>query len=147
MPDVSEPTPPPIHRDTRIDQIGFAKELQEQYIDDLKRDVKISLMELNIVVADGEFFSALLTTPNKGETDTKKFYKLVRLGLISEKQFLDCVTVVRTAAGKILAKPVLEKMTTWTPGAPSLSVKRKIGVDVALVQALTALSSCSAEKK
>jgi hypothetical protein len=142
----AEPPPPPIHFDGRIDRIGFANELQRQFIDDIKSDVKISLLEADIAVAEGKFFQALLVESAASITDVAKLFKLAEKREIPLTKLQACLRVDRAAAKKIFGEMDLDRISTKAEPTQSLTVKRKAGVEIALVEALAQLSSAAAAK-
>ena len=88
--------------------------------------------------------ATVLVTGESGYTDAKRLFKKVATGQITEKQFLDCISVKRAEAKKLLGEIELNKMTVFTPSSPRLNIKRKKGAEVSLIEALKGINAALA---
>lgn len=131
-----------VPRDQRIDQIGFAAELQKHYADDLKTAVKMRMAENATPRAEGDFFEALLIADQTRKSiDAAKIFKLLEQQKITKKQLLSAITIKLDAAREFLSREQLDKLCDQTPASPTLRVTRKHGVELKLVDALAGLSA------
>ena len=134
--DVKEPV---TGTDKRIDTLGFGDELTKQYLKDLRSTVKVKMINFGYACLTGAQFEGKLAGSTKRTVDVAKFYKLFKNGGMSEKDFLASISVSATDAEKVLHPKVLDKITNCEPGTPSLTVVRKKGVEIRLVDALEGL--------
>lgn len=145
MPDTEATAVP---RDKRIDQIGFVAELQKQYVDNLKDGVKLRMLEGEVKVAEGDFFTATLAGVGStvGTLDPVKVFRLVKSGRLKEAEFLECCRVERGKLEEYVSGKDLDRLSEFKPATPSLRVTRKKGVEITLTDALKGLGSALQEK-
>jgi hypothetical protein len=125
-------------RDVRIDQIGFANELVKHYVDPLKDAVK-SAHEAGTSL-EGDFFTARIDAADKTTVDARRWFKLFSDGEMTRDQFLDAITVSTTDARRVLGEKAFEKASTTVAAGDRLTVTRKKGAEIGLVQAVNTLS-------
>lgn len=127
---------PSVGVDKRIDILGYGDELAKQYLSDLRSTIKLKMVDQGYDVLGARLFEGKLATSTDKSIDARRFYKLFKSGGMSEKDFLSAISVSRTEAGKILAPKVLANVTDEQPGSPRLTIVRKQGVEVKLIDAL-----------
>jgi hypothetical protein len=133
---------PAVVRDVRIDRIGFASELQKQYVDDVKSAVKSDMLERETTLAEGDYFEARLVAGGTvGTIDPRKFHRLIDRGSLKLADFLACCRIDRGKAEELVAGKDLDRMSEFRPASPQLRVTRKKGVEIKLVDALKGLGA------
>lgn len=134
---------PVIPRDARIDHIGFVTELQKQFVEPLKGDVKGRMLANDAREVQGDFFTAQLAGVGSsvGTLDPVKVFRRVKQGLLTEAQFLECCRIERGKLEEYVSGKDLDRMTEFVPATPQLRITRKKGVELKLVDALKGLGS------
>jgi hypothetical protein len=130
---------PPARRDVRVDRIGFAKELDRQYVDDLKDAVKAAHPVGTRL--EGDYFEATVAGTSSTEVAPSGWLRLYEAKAIDRAQFLAGIKVSTTVAKDTLSQRDYKRLATTTEGSPRLNVTRRKGVEVALVDALKGLGT------
>ncbi|CAN5388734.1 hypothetical protein BH09PLA1_BH09PLA1_25970 [soil metagenome] len=130
-------------RDARVDQIGFVKELDDQYVKDLKTGVKSSMVGKDAVHAEGDFFEATLGAAGTVQTiNPVKFYNRFKRGDMSEKDFIRSLkSIDRGVAEEFMSGRDIDTISETREGSRALTVRRKKGVVVKLIEALRGLAA------
>lgn len=126
-------------RDTRVDHIGFVKELGKHFADPINDAIKARLGSEKIDLAEGDLFQGLYLPGHRSALVADKFLRLYDAGKITRAQFLSILSIKRDPAKKFLCEDQLDAMSISLPDAPSLTVTRKQGVELALVDVIKAL--------
>lgn len=129
-------------RDVRVDRIGFVGELMKQYIDGdhgLKAKVKGELEAGQS--AEGDYFVGRLDAAVAAEISASGVYKLHKQGKLSEAELIEMISVKSTVAKEKIDPKTLKRLTRTYEGTPRLTITRKKGVEIKLVDAVRGLSS------
>lgn len=126
--------------DPRIDQLGYAGELQKKYADDLKTQVKADMLGRGIERLFGRQFEGLLVTGSSTSIDPEKFLKLYESGRITRKQYLSALSVRKEPAKDAVSGDELARISSAAPTSPALYVTRIKGVEISLVDCLQQLA-------
>jgi hypothetical protein len=129
----------PPKRDVRVDRIGFANELAKQYVDPLKDKVKAAHPAGTRLEAD--YFEATIAASTSTEIPASKWLRLHEAGEIDRAQFLSAISVSPAEAKKILSERDYKKIAKTGEGSPRLNVRRRPGVEIALIDALNYISA------
>jgi hypothetical protein len=138
-------TPIPSGRDVRVDRIGYVQELVRQYADKLKKQVKERMDRDSLLLLEGDAFEGRLAASTSSTIDAEKFLRLWERGTITRKDFLAAITVQRSQAAKLMSPFELEAISETEDGAPRLTIVRKKGVEVSLIQALSHVQAAAGE--
>ena len=130
---------PLIPRDVRVDQLGFASELQKQHVDNLKSAVKVRMDGEGLTRVEGDYFEGLLVPQDVTSIDPAKLLALYAKDKITRAQLLSCLSVKKEPLAVFLTGGQIAAMSETKPGTPQLRVTRKKGVEVKLVDALKKL--------
>ena len=131
---MSETIAAPVHRNCLVDEVGFVNELYDQHVKKRLDQVKASMLDGKQDLVEGDFFQGRLVAGGVVRSIiAKKFHALIAKGQISEAQFLECISVNRSKAEEYVGGAQLDKMSTEKSAAPKLTVTRKKGVVLQLV--------------
>lgn len=130
--------------DARIDQLGFAKELDRHFTEPLNGEVKQALLARSIDRATGDHFEAVLVTPTETTVDADKFLKLYEKKAISRAQFLAAIAIRKKQALIAVSGDDLAKISVVEPGSPRLSVPRIKGFEPTLADCIASLAAAIA---
>lgn len=137
-----------VGRDVRVDTIGFAEELAKHFAKPNREKLKDDVKAKGLDAVEGDFFVGELRNAN-GRIKTispAKFFKLVKSGRITQKQFEECIEVIRAKAQEYLGDRDLDAISDEQPAAPQFWIFRKKGVEPKLVQELQALGDALPKK-
>ena len=126
-------------RDFRIDQIGFAGELQKRHVDNLKSAVKVRMTGEGLDLVAGDFFEGRLVATETGVVDPAKLLNLWAKDKITRAQLLSALSVRKEPLAEFLSRGEIEAMSTTAAGSPQLRVTRIKGVELKLVDAVKGL--------
>jgi hypothetical protein len=129
-------------RDIRIDQLGFAGELERSlFLKNLRATAKQNLQDKGVERAEGDYFAALLVESERATTDPDKLLRLYERGKISRAQLVSALSVTREPCKKFLSLDDLAKISTTEPATSRLTVTRKKGVQIELVDMVKTLAA------
>lgn len=130
----------PAPYDPDVDSIGYVKELERKYSNDLIAIVKARMMDAGEKRRAGEAFEAVLATGDVETIDADLFLGLLECGTLTRAQFLSCIAVRKEPAGQYLGGEIISAMSHKAPKPPALYVNRRKGVELTLVQAVQKLA-------
>lgn len=128
-----------IPRDVRIDQLGFAGELQKQHVDSLKTAVKVRMNDEELDRVRGDYFEGQLVPTVVTTIDPGALLALYSKSKITRAELLSCLSVKKEPLAAFLTGKEIEAMSTKAEGSPQLRVTRIKGVEVGLTTALKGL--------
>jgi hypothetical protein len=137
-----------VGRDVRVDVIGFAEELAKQFARPERDKLKKAVAAKGLAAVEGDFFRGELRGAG-GSIKTispRRFFDLIKSGRITQKQFLDCISVERGKAEEYLGDRDLDAISDEIPTGPSFWIFRKRGVEPQLVSELEHLGKTLQEK-
>lgn len=123
-----------------IDQIGTTQDLFFLHQRDLRDAIKHFMEERGLTAKTGATHSASIAESAASEISVRKFYNRFTSAEIDEKQFLSCLSVLRTPALRVIDAKTLEKMTRRTKGEPKLSIRNIKHVNCDLATRLRAIA-------
>lgn len=126
-------------RDTRVDHIGFVKELDKHFASPINDVVKAKLGSEGIDLAVGDFFQGLYLPGYRRMIDPDRFLRLYDKGKITRAQLVSVMTINRKTASEFLSGNALDDLSVPLPDAPSLTITRKKNVELPLVEVIKAL--------
>ena len=132
-------------RDVRVDQIGFAAELQKQHVDHLKSAVKVRMTGEGLDRVEGDYFEGQLVETSASTVDPGKLLAMYAKDNITRAQLLSCLSVKKEPLAAFLTGEQISAMSTTTGGTPQLRVSRKKGVELKLVDAVKGLGDSIAK--
>lgn len=136
-----------VHRDQRVDPIGFVKELQDQHADGLKQAVKGRMEAGDLERVRGDFFEGLLVRPNAAPVDPSDLLRLYERKSITREELCSALSVKKEPLAEFLTQRQIDKLAgEGTPATPRLCVSRIKGVEVTLVEAMIGLSESLPKK-
>ncbi len=130
-----------IPRDVRVDQICFANELWTKHVEKINAAVKGRMIERGMERVQGDIAEAVLSGGSAREIEADKFLRLYEKGKIKRKDFITAIAVKIGPSEQFLSANDIDAICIRTKRAPSLTVKRKTGVEIKLVQALEGLGA------
>jgi|SRR5665213_83439 len=129
----------------RVDQLGFAAEIQKRFAEPLKEKVKEELATRAEDRVAGERFEALLVRANTHWVNPEKFLSLYESGKLTRDQFIAAVKVQRDAALNSMGRADLDEISTATPSTPALRVTQIKGAPlIELADAVAAIATAAA---
>jgi hypothetical protein len=124
---------------SRVDQIGFFKELEKRYVNKLYDGVKATAADKQAVRVEGDHFIGRLVAGSYSEIDVFKFVKACRRKKMTDAQIFACMSVRVKEAGEHFGERDLAEMSTVTAKRPALYVDRMPDFEPTLAEALKGL--------
>lgn len=130
-----------VGNDRRVDQIGYVAELVKQFADPAKAALKLRMAQREIDLAEGSKFQALLVAGvSIGVVDPARLLKLYETKQITRQQFLSAITVRNEPCRQFLSRDAIDAISAQKPAEPRLTVSRRKGVEISLVEAVRELA-------
>jgi len=135
MASTTETTTPSIPREVRVDLLYIAGVVAKIF-DPLKERIKERFSDrlgadLNSFHIEGDIADGILIRSQPSSVDPKEFYKLLKDGTITEKEFVAAIKVSKEAAAEVVHPKVLEKICIEGDVTTSLrvTVKKDVKLD------------------
>jgi hypothetical protein len=130
-----------VGNDRRVDQIGYVAELVKQFAEPAKAALKLRMAQREIDLAEGSKFQALLVGGGSiGVVDPARLLKLYEGKQITRQQFLSAITVRNEPCRQFLSRDAIDAISAQKPAEPRLTVSRRKGVEISLVEAVRELA-------
>ena len=135
-----------VGNDRRVDQIGYVAELVKQFADPAKAALKLRMAQREIDLAEGSKFQALLVAGvSIGVVDPARLLKLYESKQITRQQFLSAITVRNEPCRQFLSRDAIDAISAQKPAEPRLTVSRRKGVEISLVEAVRELAEIGSQ--